>query len=354
MPLSTDAILDVSRINPLNHAGWDDLLLTNPQTSFFHTTHWARVLHDSYNYSPVYFARIDRGKLKTLIPVMEINSPLTGRRGVALPFTDYCLPIGISEVPSAKLLGEVQEYGAVAGWKSIELRGEGNLVLGHDTPASAIFLCHKLKLHRDIDTIFNKFHKGMKSAIKKGIREGVEVSICRSMEALDAFYMLNCLTRKSHGLPPQPHSFFKNIFKNVILNNHGFVSLATYKGNPVSGAVFFYFNKRAIYKYGASDRAYQQFRPNNLTLYEGIRWFCENGFEELSFGRSDMKNTGLIQFKNSFGTEQEIIRYYKYDVRNNKFIQGGPDTIGFHNKIFRNLPLPVLKGIGALLYKHLG
>ena len=85
--------MDLARINPLDHPGWDDLLLTNRQSSFFHTTHWARVLRDSYGYTPVYFARIDDGKLETLIPVMDVRSPITGKRGVSIPFTDDSSPI---------------------------------------------------------------------------------------------------------------------------------------------------------------------------------------------------------------------------------------------------------------------
>ncbi|RPJ11072.1 MAG: methicillin resistance protein, partial [Deltaproteobacteria bacterium] len=77
--------MNISILNPIEHPDWDDLLLTADRATFFHTTAWARVLSESYGYKPLYFAAIDNGKLAGLIPVMEIDSWLTGKRGVSLP-----------------------------------------------------------------------------------------------------------------------------------------------------------------------------------------------------------------------------------------------------------------------------
>jgi len=85
--------LQLDIINPLNYKGWDELLMSAEGYSIFHSRAWARVLHDSYQYHPLYFTIIDGGKLSALIPVMEVKSAVTGRRGVSLPFTDYCRPI---------------------------------------------------------------------------------------------------------------------------------------------------------------------------------------------------------------------------------------------------------------------
>src|SRR3990172_8371413 len=80
-------------INPLDYPEWDKLLLSTRDYSFFHSSAWARVLHESYGYRPLYFTSIDNGILLSVIPIMEINSIFTGKRAVSLPFTDYCEPI---------------------------------------------------------------------------------------------------------------------------------------------------------------------------------------------------------------------------------------------------------------------
>ena len=78
-------------INPLEHSQWDAQLANHAEANFFHGAAWARVLHDTYGHQPVYFCRFAGGQLQQLLPVMEVASPWTGRRGVALPFADFCV-----------------------------------------------------------------------------------------------------------------------------------------------------------------------------------------------------------------------------------------------------------------------
>ena len=58
---------------------------------------------------------------------MEIRSLLTGRRGVSLPFSDYCEPILPGTGTSTDMMACLSEYGERAGWESIEVRGDLNL-----------------------------------------------------------------------------------------------------------------------------------------------------------------------------------------------------------------------------------
>ena len=85
--------MNIEIINPIEYPNWDELLLTSDQSIFFQTSAWARVLCESYNYTPLYFITKDNGRLTSLIPVMEVSSFITGKRGISLPFTDYCPPI---------------------------------------------------------------------------------------------------------------------------------------------------------------------------------------------------------------------------------------------------------------------
>ena len=80
-------------IDPRTYSSWDDILLRTPGSSFFQTSAWARVLAESYGYTPLYFTVIEDGQFEALVPLMEVNSILTGKRGVSLPFTDFCDPI---------------------------------------------------------------------------------------------------------------------------------------------------------------------------------------------------------------------------------------------------------------------
>src|SRR5215468_8635906 len=80
-------------LDPLGDSAWDHVVALHPDGSCFHTSGWARVLHRTYKHRPFYLQFFHRRRLAALIPLMEIRSPFTGRRGVCLPFSDSCEPL---------------------------------------------------------------------------------------------------------------------------------------------------------------------------------------------------------------------------------------------------------------------
>src|SRR3954469_5703996 len=87
-PLSAPVI-----VNLLEQPQWDAQLAVFSEATLFHGTAWARVLRDTYGHQPVYFCRYAGEQLRQVLPVMEVSSALTGRRGVSLPFADFCSPL---------------------------------------------------------------------------------------------------------------------------------------------------------------------------------------------------------------------------------------------------------------------
>ena len=305
---------------------------------------------------------------------------MTGRRGVSLPFTDYCEPISNGKIGFLHLFNQVIEFGRKHGWKYIELRGGYSLnsdsfflnseITRNSQPLpaeasaqagetrniipSSTYLGHTLPLEKGEQSLYKGLRDSTKRNIKKAKAEGVEVRISDQPESIDQFCSLNSLTRKRHGLPPQPFSFFKNMFELVIKKGHGFVILGFYEGKAIAASVFFHFGKKAVYKYGASDLSYQHLRANNLVMWEAIKWYSQAGYESLCFGRTEPENQGLIQFKSGWGTTEQQINYYRYDLIKEAFIAGSSNVAGFHNRIFRRMPIPILNRIGNILYRHVG
>lgn len=339
-------------VNPSTYPNWDELLLSTRGYSFFHSSVWARVLAESYGYTPLYFTVIENGKLRALVPIMEVSSIVTGKRGVSLPFTDYCEPIVDKDYPFEELLIKIFDYGREKGWKHFELRGGQHLLSG--TQACANYLWHTLDLMSSPDEIFRTFRKGTKSAIKKAERENIQIRISNSGDSIDEFYELNCITRKFHGLPPQPRSFFRAAYQHILKRGLGTAILASYRGTNIAGGVFFHFGGKVIYKYGASKREYQDLRATNLIIWNSIKYYLENGCTELCFGRTEPENEGLRIFKNGWGTQEHIMNYYKYDLQQGRFIPEQRRVSRFENVLFGKIPISLLKIIGAIGYKHMG
>lgn len=213
---------------------------------------------------------------------------------------------------------------------------------------------HTLDISRDDKEIFFAFRESTKRNIKKAEREGVKVTISDSLESVRGFYRLNCITRKAHGLPPQPLRFFEELHRQVIAKGMGTTLLANYNGATIAGGVYFHFGDQAVYKYGASDKTHQHLRANNLVMWTAIRYYAARKFKSFCFGRTEPENCGLLQFKRGWGAGEKTLYYYKYDLKQQSYITESSRLHGFHNKVFANMPIPVLKFAGSLLYKHIG
>jgi hypothetical protein len=339
-------------LDPCTYKNWDAILAATPGASFFHTTAWAKVLTESYNYKPVYFADMNNSNMTALCAMMDVRSALTGCRGVSLPFTDYCQPIATNADKFHEMINTFITFGKEQRWRYLEFRGSSRFF--QNEQPSEFFYGHTLDLAPECDVIFKNLRDSTRRNIKKAQKEGITVTISSTAKALRDFYRLNMITRKDHGLPPQPFRFFEHLYEHVFAKNLGFIILAHYQNTTIAANVYFHFGDQVIYKYGASDKAYQHLRANNLIMWEAIKWACDNGYKSLCFGRTKPENEGLRQFKTGWGAQETIINYYRYDLQKNTFVTEGQTINPIYNKLFSKAPLPILKIIGTLLYRHMG
>ncbi|MEN8134267.1 MAG: GNAT family N-acetyltransferase [Thermodesulfobacteriota bacterium] len=281
---------------------------------------------------------------------MEVQSFITGKRGVSLPFSDYCEPIWETAEDAAQLLTCILSYGKKQGWKYLELRSGKRMPAGQ--PASNTFLGHTLNLSLGENELFASFRESTRRNIKKAAASEVVCKTSKSLQAIEQFYALNCLTRKRHGIPPQPFSFFKNVYKHIISQDKGVVVLASHKNKVIAGAVYLHFGRQAMYKYGASNGDYQQLRANYLVMWQAIQLYCQKGFESLDMGRTDPKNKGLNQFKNGWSPRTQELVYYKYSLKKPLPRQEEKNFPSLRERTMQHLPVPLLRMIGAVAYRH--
>lgn len=340
----------VKRVNPIQFQDWDKLLVQHPHHSFFHCAAWAKVLESTYGYTPTYFAINKAGAVHSLLPLMEVDSWLTGRRGVSLPFTDDCRPLSSDDNSFGRLVANALDFGKERGWRYIELKGGRELFEG--ASASLSFYAHRLQLSQDQDLMFSRLSGSVRRAIRKAVKSGVTVEISRSLDAVKAFYSLQCETRKMHGLPPQSFAFFRNVYEHVLSRNLGMVALARHGGRVIAAAVHFHLGQQAIYKYGASNKSFQHLRANNLIMWEAIKWHARNGSTMLDLGRTSLTNEGVRRFKLGWGVEEKSIEYVKYDLRQDCFVSEPDESFGWYNRFFQMMPLSLSRMIGTALYRH--
>jgi len=344
--------MDFQIIDPTEYPRWDSILLSSNDHSFFHSSAWARVLKESYKFKSFYFVHFEGEQLALLMPLMEVHSFLTGVRGVCLPFTDQCPPYKLNNEFLRVAVSKAIDYARQARWRYIEWRDTGYFALG--APPWETYYTHDIDLANSEHELFSSLKDSNRRCIKKAVREGVSVQVAQTLDSLKSFYLLNCITRRRHGLPPQPFVFFKNVFEYVISKNLGIVVEASYSNKVIASSIFFHFGTSAIYKYGASDFVYQTLRPNNLVMWEAIKWYRDRGFTAMNLGRSDPNDQGLLQYKRAWGAKETAIHYYRYDLRKGMFLKDCKKGSSFFNILFARLPTIILRLAGRLLYRHMG
>jgi CelD/BcsL family acetyltransferase involved in cellulose biosynthesis len=328
---------------------WVAFVESQPDATVFHLPVWSALLASAYGYRPFVLAQSDaQGRIVAGLPAMEVRSPLTGRRIVALPFTDYCPPLAREAAGLAAFAGGLRQWWESAGRPSLEIRGS----VGGADNSPQVAVRHTLALEPDPERVFQRSRRDSRQSIQRARRDGVDVRLTRSRGDLDAFYRLHVQTRRRLGVPVQPRHFMDDLWARVIEPGLGFAVIASAGTTPISGAIFLAWNGRVIYKYSASDAAYRKLRPNKLVVWTAMEWACRNGYREFDYGKTDFVDEGLRDFKRSFGSLEIPLTY--------AFLGGSPSTRGqgraakLLGRVIQSSPPVVCRMAGELLYGHFG
>lgn len=343
----------VETIDPLADPRWARLVESTPSAGVFAHPAWLGLLARQYRYAmSALVVADDAGEVLTGLPIARIESRLTGRRWVALPFSDVCPPVraaGAGAEAEAALAGALADLRRSSGL-DVEVRDALPAAPGaHVVPR---FLVHRLALEADAEAVLARASKSqIRRGIKKAEREGVTTRARTDRDALDAFYALHLRTRRRQGVPIQPKRFIRG-FEGLFDRGLGYVMTAHHGDRTISAAVFLAHGDTAVYKYGASDERYLNLRPNNLLFADAIRRACAAGHTTLDFGRTDTENEGLAAFKRSWGAEEQELSY--------TYLADQPPRLGdgLANKVLaeviRRGPERTGQVIGTALYRHVG
>jgi len=328
---------------------WLDYACTKPEATLFHHPAWLSVLAESYGYHPFIVTVCDAaGQIVAGLPMMEIRTPVRGRRWVSLPFTDYCPPLS-NDPESLERLTE----GLVALARSnhvlrVEVRWE--LPPHPAVHSQVVYYLHRLALGSDPQPVLKGFKRTHRQNISTAEERGVRIEWGTEPEHLRRFYGLQLETRRRKGVPVQPWKFFELIGKRILAKGLGFVLLAHKDDACLAGGLFLHWQRTLTYKYAASSGEEQQCRPNNLLSWTAMRWGCEHGYRVFDLGRTEMENDGLRRFKAGWGAEETPLTYTALPG----FSAGSSKLESLVGAVIRKSPPWVCKATGELLYRHFG
>lgn len=346
-------MMDVRTIDPLGDQRWLAFLEATAGATVFHHPAWIAPLMRAYGYTQASLGCFDGEQLVGVLPLLEIRSRLTGRRAVSLPFSDYGGSVAVSDDVHTRLLEAALAQGRDHGLGYVEMRCA--LEHAHAVPCGA-YKRHQLELGNDPARLMKGFDKSQtQRGLNKFLKSGAAVMRRTDPEGLRAFMRLNYLTRRKHGLPPQPDRFFEGFQKHILDSGMGFVSLAMLGEDVLAACVFMRYKDTLYYKYGASHDEGLVHRPNHGIMWDAMQYGIGEGVRILDFGRSDLDGEGLIKFKRGWGTIETEITYAQVGTTGRPAAgASGGGLLDRLKPLIQRMPVPVLKVIGQVLYEHVG
>lgn len=344
-------------LDPRTEAGWDAFVEGHPAGSVFHTSAWCRVLSETYGFRPQYVGAFDEsGDLRAAVPLMLVKSWLTSKRLVGLPFSDSCAPLVHDDAHGLAALRAAQAEVDRISASRLELRGASPLDPSTTGMTNGTnFLRHIIPLGADAARMEAGLHSSARRAIRKAEREGLTVRVATGIAGMREFYRLMVLTRRKHGLLPQPWRFFSNLHKHHMAAGKGYLLLAEHQGIVIGGDLLLRFRDELTYKFNASDPQYLHLRPNNLLLWHAMRMGSELGCGTLDLGRCEEDNEGLRRFKLLWGSREESLSYYYYPANNGNGGLLANEAAQRSLALFvKYAPVSALKGMGSALYGNFG
>lgn len=288
------------------------------------------------------------------IPLCRINSWLTGDRIVSLPFTDHCEPLVEGPEEGKEIIESLQRTLGREKFKYIELRPlRANLLLASGMQRSDSFLFHELDLRPTLEELFGRLQKdSIQRKIRRAEREALFYEEGRSETLLNQFYLLFVLTRRRHGAPPQPISWFRNLV--ACLGDRLKIRVASKAGRPIASILTLQHGDVMVYKYGASDASAHNLGAMPFLFWKAIQDAKENGARKFDFGRTDCDNTGLITFKDRWGSKQSELTYWRLPNKSSISHDRWKRELKFAGSFFAWIPDRLFTASGKVLYRHIG
>ncbi len=335
-------------VRPLDQAlgQWTRLGQAAKYATLFHTPAWADVLRRAYGLR-VQAAMLEwRGQPLAGCLLARTRNPMA-RRMVGLPFSDSCPPLGVDPEAVARLMHalasappsggafELRGIRGAAPWQTVECFEQWSIDLARPFPA----------IERGADRNFRR-------QVKRAANEQFRIETGDTLAMLRRFYAIQLETRRRLGVPPQPLRFF-NLVREAFAPGGGLeIWIASLAGHDQAAVVLLRDEAQLYAKWSA--RAAESAPGASHLLFFSILEHHAGRAAALDLGRTDLRNSGLARFKAEMGAAPSPLPYSFFPAAPRRISAEDPDRSGRPlTRLWRRLPLPVTRAIGAVAYRYL-
>jgi len=349
-------------IDPINDSRWDEFVEKHPYGWITHLSGWKRVVEGSFKHIKGHYITLideESGSIQAGLPLFEIRSWITGHRLVSIPFATLADPLISSSEQFSKLFNAALDLSKRLNIPKVEIRtlkSDSYINVKNLHRVSENYLPF-LSLERDLEEIRMSFHKtSVRDKINKSIKHNLQLEVANSEDDLKSFYNLYIHTRKDLNLPPQPYSYFKNLWDVFHPRDNMDVLLVKFDDRIIAGVINFKFKDRVSGEFESWDKQYKNHSPVHFVIWESIKKAHHEGYKVFDMGRTLRASISLLKFKERWGTR--VVNLPKYLYQKEAAFKKNTDEDSFKLRMIqttsRIVPTFLFPQYGRLIYKHMG
>lgn len=298
-----------------NKEEWEGSLLKTDDANFLQSWYWGE-FHESLGKTIFRSGFYDEDRLiGVMLSVVE-----PARRGRYLTVPGGPIIDWSKKLMHNAFLNEVKRIGREEGCVFVRVRPQllesdfsKKLFKGLGFIPAPTHLHAQLTSQLDISKTEEEIMSGMRKAtryeIKKAEKTGIKVSTSLDTKDLKRFYDLQIETSKRQGFVPFSFKFLSNQFDVFARNNLVLLYKAEFEKKLLAEAFIIFYNKEAVYHYGASADLGRKYPGAYLIQWEAIKEAKRRGMRKYNFwgvsplGNENHRFAGLSLFKRGFGGE---------------------------------------------------
>ena len=264
---------------------------------------------------------------------------------ISLPFSDCGEPLAIDDEARSDFLSALASANQTA---SIEVRGTAGPAPWKNVEC---FSHWTLDLKRPLSEINAGFSRNVRSGIKRGRKDEIQIDRGTSADYVKRFFDLQLESRRRLGVPPQPFKFFSSVHEKFSRTGNCEVWFATLYGRDQAGAVVLRNDDQLCYKWSARVE-HGHPGANHLLVASMLEEFAGTA-SAIDFGRCDVRNQGLVRSKIELGCVLRPLPYAFFPTAPQSIsseVLTGPARI--LSSVWKRLPLPVTRVLGDVLYRY--
>ncbi len=346
IPSAPSSLPIVQVASPSDAAAWNAFVDTAAGAAAYHAWQWRAVFEGAFGHTCVYLIARDGGRIRGVLPLVQINSVLFGRTLTSLPFLNYGGVLADDEAARASLLSAAAEEARLRRCRHLELRHVARLF------PSLPCRQHKVTMHLRLRGVqWSTLDKKVRNQIRKAEKSDLTVR-SGGIEVLDDFYAVFARNMRDLGTPVYGRVLFERILQTFPDSTR--VHVVRLGEAPVAAGLTVRSRSTLEIPWASSVRDYNALCPNHLLYWSVIQHAVNTGCEVFDFGRST-PGEGTFKFKEQWGAEP-IPLHWEYVLNGSARV---PDTSPDNPKYalmvnaWKRLPLPIATLIGPRIVRSI-